>query len=110
MRKKSLTKTERKIQIHQWFAMRIQEHNDTSQASIAQIARGIGLSPSSAIRALCESLVDDQILIAGKLKRKGRWIGRGYRLSKSAYSQPAKRNVVINFVVKGMKITEEFLL
>lgn len=101
MRKKSLTKDQRKIQIQQWFAGRIQEHNDTSTASLAQIARGLGMSPSSHLRSICENLVDDHILVAKKLVRNGRWEGRGYRLKKSAWSRPATRNVFINFKLKG---------
>jgi len=110
MRKKSLTKDERKIRIQQWFAGRIQEHNDNSIASLAQIARGQGMSPSSHLRSICESLVDDNILVAKEIKRSGRWIGRGYRLAKGAYSRPATRNVVINFKLHGKEYREEFLL
>ena len=105
-----LTKTERKIRIQQWFAARIQEDNDNSLASLAQIARGQGMSPSSHLRALCESLVDEHILIARKLKRSGRWEGRGYRLARNAYSRPATRNVLINFKLNGKHYHEEFLL
>jgi len=110
MRKKALTKEQRQIQIQQWFAMRIQEHNDKSIASLAQIAKAIGISPSSHLRSICESMVDDGVLVAKSFKRSGRWQGRGYRLAKSAYSRPATRNVTINFVVRGMKVKEEFLL
>jgi len=110
MRKKSLTKDQRKIQIQQWFAGRIQEHNDNSLASLAQIAQGLGLSPSTHLRRLCEALVKDHILIAKKITRSGRWDGRGYRLAKSAYSRPAKKNVVINYSIKGIQVREEFLL
>ena len=110
MRKKSLTKEQRQIQIQQWFAGRIQEHNDKSIASLAQIAKGIGISPSSHLRSICESMVDSGVLVAKSFKRSGRWQGRGYRLAKGAYSRPATRNVTINFIVRGMKVTEEFLL
>jgi len=105
-----LTKDKRKIQIQQWFAGRIQDYDDNSLASLAQIAQGTGMSPSSHLRALCESLVDDHILVARKLKRSGRWEGRGYRLAKNAYSRPANRNVVINFKLNGKHYHEEFLL
>jgi len=111
MRKKSLTRDQREIQIIQWFAGRIQEHHRNSLASLAQIGRGIGgLSPSTHLRSICEGLVDRKILVAEDFKRSGRWQGRGYRLHKSAYKRPATRNVTINFVVRGMKVTEEFLL
>lgn len=110
MRKKSLTKDQRKIQIHKLFAGRIQEDNDNSLASLAQIARRLEMSPSSHLRALCESLVSDKILVARKIKRSGRWQGRGYRLAKNAYSKPVNRNVVINFSLHGKHYHEEFLL
>ncbi len=110
MRKKSLTKEQRQIQIQQWFTGRIQEDNDTSLASLAQIARGLGLSPSSHLRSLCEALVNDDILICESFTRSGRWQGRGYRLSKSAYTRPKNKNVVVNFRVNGKQIREEFSL
>jgi len=111
MRKKSLTRDQREIQIIQWFAGHIQEHHRNSLASLAQIGKGIGgLSPSSHLRSICEGLVDRKVLVAKEFKRSGRWQGRGYRLHKSAYKRPATRNVTINFVVRGMKVTEEFLL
>jgi len=111
MRKKSLTKEQREIQIIQWFAGRIQDDNDTSIASLAQVGKGIGgLSPSTHLRSICEGLVDRKVLVAKDFKRAGRWQGRGYRLHKSAYKRPATRNVTINFVVHGMKVTKDFLL
>ena len=111
MRKKSLTRDQREIQIIQWFAGRIQDDNNTSLASLAQIGKGIGgLSPSSHLRSICEGLVNRKVLVAKELKRSGRWRGRGYRLHKNAYKRPATRNVTINFVVRGMRIQEDFLL
>ncbi len=111
MRKKNLTKDEREIQIIQWFAARIQDNNDTSLASLAQIGRGLGgLSPSSHLRRICDDLVDRGVLVTKEFKRSGRWQGRGYRLHKSAYKRPPTRNVTINFSVKGLRIKEEFLL
>ncbi len=110
MRKKSLTKEQREIQIIQWFAARIQDHNDNSTASLAQIGRGLGLSPSSHLRSICDGLVDQNILAAKDFKRSGRWQGRGYRLNKSAYKRPANRNVLVNFTLKGIRYQQEFLL
>ncbi len=111
MRKKSLTKDQREIQIIQWFAARIQEDNDTSLASLAQIGRGLGgLSPSSHLRSICDGLVDRGVLVTKEFKRSGRWQGRGYRLHKNAYKRPATRNVTVNYAVKGIRIKEEFLL
>lgn len=110
MRKKSLTKEQRQIQIQQWFVGRVQADNDTSLASLAQIARGLGISPSSHLRSLCDSLVNDDILISETLTRSGRWQGRGYRLARSAFTRPKNRNIVINFHVKGKTVKQEFLL
>jgi len=110
MRKKALTKEQRQIQIQQWFAERIQDNNDTSIASLAQIAKGIGMSPSSHLRLICEHMVNSDVLVAKEFKRSGRWRGRGYRLAKGAYSRPATRNVTINFNMHGRQYKEEFLL
>jgi len=99
MRKKSLTKDERKIHIIQWFRIRIMKDNwDT--ASLAQIARGLGMSPSSHLRSICESLVDDQFLIPVEINRTGRWTGRGYMPNPDCFEHP-RRQLIINFTLKG---------
>lgn len=110
MRRKSLTKEQREIQILKWFAARIQDHNDKRIASLAQIGRGLGMSPSSHLRSICEGMVDDKILVAQEFKRSGRWQGRGYRLNKKNWTRPASRNIVVNFTLKGIRYEEEFLV
>jgi len=99
MRSKSLTKDERKIQIIQWFRIRIMTDN-YSTASLAQIAQGLGLSPSSHLRAICESLVEDQIILAVELRRKGRWKGRGYIPNPDCFERP-HRQLIFNYTLKG---------
>jgi hypothetical protein len=110
MRKKALTKDERKINITQWFASRLQVRNE-SMASLAEIAGGQGMSPSTHLRKILESMVMDGTLIAGVLERPGRWTGRGYMLLEGTYELPTKkRATVINYSVRGLKITERLLL
>jgi hypothetical protein len=99
MRKKSLTKDQRKIQVIQWFRIRIMKDNwDT--ASLAQIARGLGMSPSSHLRKICESLVDDSYLLPVEINRIGRWQGRGYMPNPDCFEKP-QRQLIINFTLKG---------
>lgn len=110
MRKKALTKNERKINIAQWFASRLQGGNK-KLASMAEIARGQGMSPSSHLRSILESMVVDGTLEASMLERPGRWTGRGYMLRKGTYTLPTKkRATVINYTIKGLRITERLLL
>lgn len=108
MRKKSLTKEQRQIQILQWFSNRVMEDN-WKTASLAQIAKGIGISPSSHLRKICETLVESKNLIPVKLKRSGRWEGRGYRPSKHQFKRP-ERTVVFNFTQNGIRYQMEQLL
>jgi hypothetical protein len=108
MRSKSLTKDQRKIQIIQWFRIRIMKDNyDT--ASLAQIARGLGMSPSSHLRAICESLVVDEILLPVEINRTGRWKGRGYMPNPDCFERP-HRELVINYTLKGETHKEVMLL
>lgn len=98
MRKKSLTKDERKIQIINWFAFRIQ-HDNESPASSYEIAKGLGLSPSTHLNKIIAELVEDQALESVPLNRAGRWLSsRGYMLKKGTFQRPPKqkRALVIN--------------
>lgn len=106
MRKKSLTKEQREIQIINWFQIRIQ-HDNEDTASMAEIAQGIGISPSSHLRSILDNLVQKQSLSKHVLKRPGRWKGWGYRLKKGTYEKPDKKGIVLNFTQKGIWYTEE---
>ena len=108
MRRKSLTKEERQVQILQYFTERIRVDN-WKTASIAEIAKGIGMSPSSHLRKLCEPLAADHTLIKKKLKRSGRWDGWGYKPSTRHFKKP-ERTVVFNFHQHGQKIEMRQLL
>jgi len=108
MRKKSLTKDEREIQIINVFQNRVMEDN-WSAASLAQIGSVIGLSPSSHLRKLCERIADSGLLIPVKLKRSGRWQGRGYRPSKKHFKKPV-RTATVNFSQHGINYKLEMVL
>jgi len=96
VRKKALTKDERKIQIITWFAIRIQHDND-EYASSYEIAGGLGLSPSTHLRNIINELVPTK-LEKIKIERSGRWDGWGYRLARGTFDRPRKsqRALVIN--------------
>jgi hypothetical protein len=106
MRKKALTKDERKIQIINWFAIRIQRDNEDI-ASLSEIAKGLGLSPSSHLRAILDEMAyEDETLETSALERPGRWLGRGYMLKRGSFQRPAKQTIKINFTVRGIKQME----
>jgi hypothetical protein len=90
MRKKSLTKDERKIQIINWFSIRIQHDND-DYATSYEIARGMGLSPSTHLRKIIGELEDDGSLESTTLEKSGRWLSRGYRLKRGTFQRPPKQ-------------------
>jgi len=105
MRKKALRPEEREIQVINWFANRIQNDND-SMASLSEIARGLGLSPSSHLRGILDNMVTRDMLECATLERPGRWIGKGYMLKRGTFQRPQKQTVKINFTVNGIKQME----
>lgn len=105
MRKKALLPKEREIQVINWFAIRIQ-HDNEDIASLAEIARGLGMSPSSHLRGLLENMVVEEVLSAHELKRSGRWLGRGYMLREGTFKRPLKQTIKLNFTSKGYKQME----
>lgn len=107
MRRKALRPEEREIQVINWFAIRIQHDND-DMASLSEIARGMGLSPSSHLRSILDNMVTRDMLECATLERPGRWIGIGYMLKRGTFQRPQKQTVKINFTVKGIRQMELF--
>ena len=106
MRKRSLTKDEREVQIINWFAIRVQHENE-DYATMYQIARGLGLVPSSHITAILKGMVSDGALEDKTLERAGRFIDtKGYRLKSGTFQRPQRQTVRINFTVNGIKQME----
>jgi hypothetical protein len=101
MRKKSLTKDERKIQIITWFAIRIQHDND-DYASAYEIAGGLGMSPSTHLNKIVKELVGEKRLESATLERSGRWTGRGYRLQRGTFERPQPVQIPIKFHSRGI--------
>lgn len=108
VRRKSLTKDQREIQIINYFQHRIQDDN-WGEASLAQIGGVVGLSPSSHLRKICEAMVNSGLLIGKRLVRSGRWEGRGYRPSRKHFKRP-NRSATVNFTQAGIKYKLEMLL
>jgi hypothetical protein len=106
MRKKALTKDERKIHIINWFTIRLQHDND-EWASMYQIAKGIGMSPSSHLANILYWMVNEGDLEDTLLNRAGRFKNsRGYRLKRGTFQRPTKQTVKVNFTVKGIRQME----
>lgn len=107
MKKKALHRTQREIQVINWFAIRIQ-HDNEEYASLSQIARGLGLSPSSHLRSILTGMVADGSLDEKELVRPGRWDGRGYMLKRGTFQRPMKQTRPIKFTVRGITQMELF--
>jgi len=107
VRKKALTKDERKIQIVTWFAIRIQDDND-EYASVYEIAGGLGMSPSSHLSKIVKELVNEDKLEGTALERSGRWAGWGYRLKRGTFQRPTRATIPLKFHSKGIAQMEMF--
>jgi len=105
MRRKALKSTEREIMVINWFAIRIQ-HDNEDIASMSEIARGIGVSPSTKLRKILDHMVDIGALTSHELVRPGRWVGRGYMLKSGTFQRPAKQTIALNFTIRGIKQME----
>lgn len=105
MRRKALRIEEREIQVINWFAIRIQ-HNNEDYATLYEIAKGLGLSPSSHLRLIVSGMVVKGMLHVKDMPKKGRWPRRGYMLKAGSFQRPQKQTVKINFTVKGIKQME----
>lgn len=114
MKTKALDRAGRERTIILWFAIRIQ-HDNLSYATSYDIAKGLGLSPSSKLRAILSEMVSKGQLhqiIAGTdeakrlassglwKERNGRWKGRGYMLAPKTYERPS-RSIKVN--IKGVQ-------
>jgi len=107
MRKKALTKEERKIQVVNWFAIRIQ-HDNYDFATANQIAKGMGLAPSQKLRNWLYEMVKDGVLHAVEVKKQGRWKGWGFMLADGTFQRPAQQTRMIKFTQQGISQMELF--
>jgi len=105
MRKKALHPEEREIMVINWFAIRIQ-HDNEEYASMSEIARGIGISPSTHLRGILSGMVEKETLTERELIRPGRWVGRGYMLKSGTFQRPQKQTIRLNFTQNGIKQME----
>ncbi len=90
MRKKALLNEEREILVINWFAQRIQVDN-LEVATLSEIARGLGMSPSSHLRGILDNMVENQALDKSPVSRPGRWDGWGYSLKQGTYKRVPKQ-------------------
>lgn len=105
MRKKALSNDEREIQVINWFQIRLQ-HDNEEMASLSEIARGLGMSPSSHLRAILDGMVSREILEKWPMNRPGRWQGWGYKLKSGTFQRPPRKAITLNFSRKGIKQLE----
>lgn len=107
MRKKALKKEERKIQVINWFAIRIQHDNDRF-ATANEIAKGMGLAPSQKLRNWLYEMVAEGSLHAVEVQKQGRWKGWGFMLAEGTFQRPKKQTREIKFTHRGISQLELF--
>lgn len=105
MRRKALNHEEREIQVINWFGIRLQ-HDNEEMASLSEIARGLGMSPSSHLRKILDGMVDNGTLEKHILERVGRWLGWGYKLKSGTFQRPPRKTITLNYSRKGIKQLE----
>jgi hypothetical protein len=105
MRKKALLQEEREIQIINWFAIRVQ-HDNEEYATLYEIAKGLGLSPSTHLRFIVSALVMKGSLHVIDIDKRGRWPARGYMLKRGTFQRPAKQAIKCNSHANGIKQME----
>jgi hypothetical protein len=97
MRKKALAREDRYTQIISWFAIRIQNGNE-SYATPHEIAKGLDLSPSTKFREMLAELVSMGRLDAQPVSKSGRYPGKVYMLVEGTFSRPRR---LINLKFRG---------
>jgi len=97
MKKKALAKEDRLDQIITWFAIRVQKGNE-DYATPHQIAKGLGLAPSTKFRGWLSELVNAGRLDAIEVHKSGRYPGKVYMLKAGSFYRPV-RTIPLN--VKG---------
>lgn len=81
-----------------WFAIRVQKGNE-GYATMNEIARGLGMSPSSHLTRILGEMMLEGILTMRGVRKPGRWFGYEYMLDPSTYERPRPRSV--NLKVNG---------
>lgn len=97
MKKKALAREDRYTQIITWFAIRIQNGNE-SYVTPHEIAKGLGLSPSTKFREMLADLVRMGKLDATPVSKSGRFPGKVYMLAEGTFSRPRR---LINLTFRG---------
>lgn len=96
MRKKHLNNEEREIQVINWFAIRIQQDNE-AYATMPEIARGLGMSPSNHLTIILNGLVGKGSLEKVVHNKAGRQLPNGqqswgYKLVEGTFQRPPKQD------------------
>lgn len=97
MRKKALSKEEREILVINWFQIRLQ-HDNYEYASMYEIAKGIGMSPSSHLTRILSWMVDKGTLDTRPLGKSGRFeSSRGYMLKNGTFGRVPRQPIKLSF-------------
>jgi len=107
MKTRSFSREERKVMIVTWFAIRIQNGNE-KYASMNEIARGIGMKPSSHLLRLLKTMYETKHLMMKERFKPGRWHGYEFMLYPGTYEVPRRQPVQLNVRGKAVGQLELF--
>ena len=93
MKTKALDRAGRKRTIIFMFAERVRCHNEKFATS-NEVAKALGLSPSSKLRNILNEMVAEGLLQSVIVNKQGRWQGRGYMLADGTYQSPQRTIIV----------------
>jgi len=94
MKTRSFSREERKVMILTWFAIRIQNGNE-SYASMNEIARGLNMKPSSHLTKILFDMNNENKIAIRGVSRPGRWFGNEFMLMPGTYEAPKRRAIPV---------------
>lgn len=95
MKTKAFSREERRAQIVKWFAIRVQKGNE-NYATMNEIARGLGMSPSNHLLRILKDMYTEKILMQKESFKPGRWHGHAFMLYPGTYERPRGRSINLN--------------
>lgn len=110
-RRKAMSKYERKMQIVLFFQLQTEKDN-RFVATVARIARALDMTPSQHLRRICDETLDDGLLAAFDVPRKGVCKYTRYYMLHPRRGKPRKGRAIPirrnGEVVDTLEIAEEF--
>lgn len=108
MKTKSFSREERREMVKVQFAIWIKNTGHSVAKTSYQIARALNLTASCHFRSILSDMVEDEILIAERVQRSGRWDTTMYSLNPELYTAPKKRTASVKSAGKVIGQLELF--